>query len=136
LLAELLAADVVLVGAPMYNYSLPSTLKAWLEYIHVPGVTSASGEHTPPLAGRPAVLVTTRGIAYDEGTHTAGWDHGIPVLRLVLGSALGMSLSVIEVNLTMAEHTAESESRISRARAELAQAHQTATALASRLAPA
>lgn len=34
---ELLAADAVVIGAPLYNYSLPSTLKAWIDRIHVPG---------------------------------------------------------------------------------------------------
>src|SRR5579863_9493594 len=38
LLAELTSADVLLIGAPLYNYSLPSSLKAWIDYIHVPGV--------------------------------------------------------------------------------------------------
>src|SRR5215469_11438031 len=39
LLDELISADVLLVGLPLYNYSVPSTLKAWIDQIHVPGVT-------------------------------------------------------------------------------------------------
>ena len=39
LIAEVAAADVVVIGAPMYNWSLPSTLKAWIDYIHVLGTT-------------------------------------------------------------------------------------------------
>src|SRR5919107_5947596 len=34
---QLLSADVLLIGAPMYNYSMPSTVKAWIDHIHVPG---------------------------------------------------------------------------------------------------
>src|SRR4051812_8093494 len=41
LLAELLDADVVLIGAPLYNWSVPSSLKAWLDYIHVLGATAS-----------------------------------------------------------------------------------------------
>ena len=54
LVGELLAADVVLVGAPMYNWSVPSTLKAWIDWIHVPGMTAPAGPDDPaPLAGKP-----------------------------------------------------------------------------------
>jgi FMN-dependent NADH-azoreductase len=63
LLDELLGADVLLVGAPMYNYSLPSTLKAWIDQIHVLGVTAPFGGDTQPLAGRPAVVVASQGLA-------------------------------------------------------------------------
>ena len=51
LVGELLAADVVLVGAPMYNWSVPSTLKAWIDWIHVPGLTAPAAPDDPaPLA--------------------------------------------------------------------------------------
>ncbi len=46
---ELLAADVVVVGAPLYNYTVPSTLKAWIDRVHVPGVLAGGVQ---PLAGR------------------------------------------------------------------------------------
>ena len=52
LIAELTAADVLLVGAPMYNYSVPSSLKAWIDHIHVPGVTAPFDVDSQPLAGR------------------------------------------------------------------------------------
>ena len=53
-LDELLAADVLLVGAPMYNWSLPSTLKAWVDHVHVLGTTVPFGDfEARPLAGRP-----------------------------------------------------------------------------------
>lgn len=81
LVDELLAADVVVVGAPMYNYSLPSSLKAWIDHIHIPGVTAPFDGDTQPMAGRPAVVVTSRGGSYDPGTATEGWDHGVPVLE-------------------------------------------------------
>src|SRR5690606_5440125 len=59
LISELLEADVVLIGAPLYNYSVPSSLKAWIDHIHVPGVTAPAD--FKPLADRRAVIVSTRG---------------------------------------------------------------------------
>jgi FMN-dependent NADH-azoreductase len=103
IIAELLAADVVLIGAPMYNYSLPSTLKAWVDYIHVPGVTLDFEGSGRPMEGKSAVVVNTRGAIYDAGTPTETWDHGTPVLDLVLGVGLGMSVSVVTVSRTMAD---------------------------------
>ena len=134
LITELTAADVLLVGAPMYNYSLPSSLKAWVDHIHVPGVTAPFDVASQPLAGRPAVVVTSRGAAYDEGTPTAGWDHGVPVLELILGTALGMTVTVIATSLTLAETVPALAGQKERSRAELARAHQEAAATAKRLA--
>lgn len=124
LLAELLAADVLLVGAPMYNYSVPSTLKAWLDYIRVPGVTAPFDGPTQPLKGRPAVIVASRGGAYDPGTPSASWDHGVPMLKLVLGHALGMNVSVIATNLTSAGIAPALADQQERAATDLAAAHR------------
>src|SRR4051794_23478179 len=62
---ELLSVDAVVIGAPMYNYSLPSVLKVWLDYIHVPGVTTPFDSETQPMAGKPAVIISSRGGIYD-----------------------------------------------------------------------
>jgi FMN-dependent NADH-azoreductase len=134
LIAELLAADVVLIGSPMYNYSLPSTLKAWIDYVHIPGVTAPFGDSGRPLAGRPAVIVTSRGGAYDEGTPSEGWDHAVPVLELILGKAFGMSTSVIVASLTLAESNPSLAGELERSRAEFEQARRDAAATARRLA--
>ncbi len=133
LVDELLAADVVVVGAPMYNYSLPSSLKAWIDHIHIPGVTAPFDGDTQPMAGRPAVVVTSRGGSYDPGTATEGWDHGVPVLELILGTALGMTVEVIGTDLTLAESVPALAGEVDRSRRELAEAHETAIAVASRL---
>lgn len=103
---QLLTADALLIGAPMYNYSMPSTLKAWLDQVHVPGLTAPFDGDTQPLRGRPAVIVTTRGAIYDEGTPTAGWDHVVPPLQLVLGEALGMTVHVVVVTRTLSTSVA------------------------------
>jgi FMN-dependent NADH-azoreductase len=102
-LEELMAADAVVIGAPMYNYSMPSTLKAWVDLIHVPGVTAPFDEQTQPLAGRPVVIATARGAAYDPGTPTENWDHVIPPLQLVLGEGLGMTVHVVATSRTLSD---------------------------------
>ncbi|GAB3406120.1 NAD(P)H-dependent oxidoreductase [Schumannella luteola] len=125
LIAELIAADVLLVGAPMYNYSLPSTLKVWIDNIHVPGTTTTFGEEpTQPVAGRPAVIVSSRGAVYDAGTPTAEWDHTVPPLRLVLGDALGMKVDVVTCALTLADTVPALEPLRERAHAERAAAEE------------
>jgi len=102
LIGELLNADVVLIGAPMYNWSLPSTLKAWIDYIHVPGQTAPYDTPTQPLAGKPVIVVSSRGDQYGPETPNASADHEIPALRQVLGVALGMDVHVVVAELTLA----------------------------------
>jgi FMN-dependent NADH-azoreductase len=134
LIDELLAADVLLIGAPMYNYSMPSTLKAWIDNIHVPGVTAPFDIPSRPLAGRPAVIVTSRGASYDAGTPTADWDHEVPALRLILGNALGMTVSVIATSLTLADTVPALADQRDRSHAEFAAAKAEAARLALELA--
>jgi FMN-dependent NADH-azoreductase len=133
-LDELLAADALLIGAPMYNYSMPSTLKAWVDHIHVPGVTAPFDTDTQPLAGRPAVVVTSRGAVYDPGTATEHWDHAVPPLEIVLGSALGMRVTVIATNLTLARTVPALAGSVERSDAEFAAAISRAAELGATLA--
>jgi len=76
---ELLAADVLVLAAPMYNFTIPSTLKAWLDHVLRAGITF---KYTPTgpqglLQGKRAIVLTARG-----GIHAgAGSDHQEPYLR-------------------------------------------------------
>lgn len=72
LLAEVAAADVVLIGAPMYNYSIPSSLKAWIDQITFPKMS---------LEGRSFVVAGARGGAYGPGTPREPYDHQERYLR-------------------------------------------------------
>ncbi|MCQ9367300.1 NAD(P)H-dependent oxidoreductase [Brevibacterium sp. 50QC2O2] len=103
LIAELEAADAVVIGAPMYNYSLPSPLKAWLDYLHVPGRTTADVATEGPLAGKPVIVITTRGAAYDDPAFLASHDHILPVFDVLLGGAMGMAVESIAVDRTLAD---------------------------------
>jgi FMN-dependent NADH-azoreductase len=134
LVGELLGADVLLVGAPLYNYSVPSSLKTWIDHVHIPARTAPFvGAPTQPMAGRPAVVVSSRGASYDAGSPTDGWDHAVPMLELILGTALGMTVEVITTSLTLAETVPALAPELGRSRAELAAAHEAAAAAARRL---
>lgn len=131
LITELVESDVLLVGAPMYNWSLPSSLKAWLDHIHVLGVTAPFDKPpTQPLAGRRAVVVVSCGAAYGPGSPTAGWDHATPALELLLGQALGMTVAVITVELTLANRIPAMATLRNQADTQVAAAHARAVELA------
>ena len=76
-LEEFLAADTVVLGAPMYNFTIPSQLKAWIDRIVVAGKTFKYGEQGPQgLAGDKRVIVAiSRGGFYGPGTPTAALEH-------------------------------------------------------------
>jgi FMN-dependent NADH-azoreductase len=82
LLAEFLAADVVVLGAPMYNFAIASQLKAWIDRIAVAGATFRYTEHGPEgLAGGKRVIVAiSRGGLYPP---QAAMDFQEPYLRAV-----------------------------------------------------
>ena len=80
------------------------------------------------------MIVSAQGASYDAHTPTEGWDHAVPVLDLILGTALGMTLTVITTSLTLAETVPALADQRDRSRAELARAHEQAAATARRLA--
>ena len=84
-LGEFLAADVVVIGAPMYNFTLPTQLKAWIDRILVAGKTfSYSAAGPKGLAGDKRVIVAiSRGNFYD--TQNAAAEHLESYLRTVFG---------------------------------------------------
>ena len=99
LIAELLAADAVVIGAPMYNYAMPSTLKAWIDLVHVPGITAAFDTPTQPLAGRSALIVTTQGGGPDPVI-----DEFVSApLRQLFGAGFGMDVTIVAARRTLAE---------------------------------
>lgn len=84
-LEEFLAADIVVIGAPMYNFSLPSQLKAWIDRIAVAGKTFKYGPNGPEgLAGGKRVIVAiSRGGYYGADTPLAALEHTETYLRAV-----------------------------------------------------
>ncbi|WP_313117024.1 FMN-dependent NADH-azoreductase [Ectopseudomonas guguanensis] len=79
---ELLGADVLVLAVPMYNFAIPSTLKAWLDHVLRAGVTFKYTETGPQglLTGKRAFVLTARGGIYAG----SGLDHQEPYLRQAL----------------------------------------------------
>jgi FMN-dependent NADH-azoreductase len=98
-LADFLAADVVVIGAPMYNFSIPSQLKAWIDRIVVAGKTFHYTANGPEglAQGKRAVIVIARGGVYSAGA-AAALDHQESYLRSVLAF-----IGVIDVEVIRAE---------------------------------
>lgn len=86
-LAEFLAADIVVVGAPMYNFGIPSQLKAWIDRLAVAGQTFRYTDKGPVgLAGDKRVIVaSSRGGFYGPDTPIAFLDHQETYLRGIFG---------------------------------------------------
>jgi FMN-dependent NADH-azoreductase len=86
-LAEFLAADVIVIGAPMYNFGIPSQLKAWIDRVAVAGKTFTYTPQGPKgLAGGKTIIVaSSRGGYYGAGTPLAAIDHQENYLKSTFG---------------------------------------------------
>lgn len=86
-LDEFLAADIVVIGAPMYNFTIPSQLKAWIDRILVAGETFSYGANgSEGLAGgKRVILAISRGGYYGADMPTAAGEHLETYLRWVFG---------------------------------------------------
>ena len=82
-LDEFLAADTVVIGAPMYNFTLPTQLKAWIDRILVAGKTFRYTESGPEglAGGRRVIVALARGGMYDAGSPAASLEHLESYLR-------------------------------------------------------
>jgi FMN-dependent NADH-azoreductase len=82
-LDEFLAADTIVIGAPMYNFTLPTQLKAWLDRILIAGKTFRYTADGPEglAGGKRVVIGLARGGVYDAGTATASLEHLETYLR-------------------------------------------------------
>jgi FMN-dependent NADH-azoreductase len=97
---EVLAADALLIGAPLYNFGVPAQLKTWVDLLITDPRLAPGAE--PPVAGRPGILVVARGGGYGPGTPREGWDHGTAWLRRILADVFKLDLHVVEAELTLA----------------------------------
>lgn len=125
-LAGFLAADVLVIGAPMYNFSVPSTLKAWIDRIAIAGTTFRYTAEGPQglAGGKRAILVLSQGGVHENG---AASDFQESYLRFVLGflgitdievvkaQGIGLSPQHREQALTAALSTLPEPQRLARA---------------------
>ena len=86
-LEQVLAADVIVIGAPMYNFAIPSQLKSWLDALAVPGKTFQYGANGPEglLGAKRVIIASTRGGYYGADTPMAALEHQESHLRSFLG---------------------------------------------------
>jgi FMN-dependent NADH-azoreductase len=133
LATELEQADVVLIGAPMYNFTIPSTLKAWLDHVAIMGRTM--GVEASAAAGTPAVVVASRGGGYGPGSPREEYEFVITYLEKVLGAGgLGLDVQFIVPELTVAAVVPAMAELVPLAEASKAKAHEEAAEKAKVLA--
>ncbi len=100
-MAQFLAADVVVIGAPMYNFSIPSTLKAWIDRVAVAGKTFKYTEAGPVglAGGKRVIIASSRGGIYVDSPA----DFQEPYLRQMFAF-----MGITEVEFVRAEGIAYS----------------------------
>ncbi|GAA1129603.1 FMN-dependent NADH-azoreductase [Kitasatospora arboriphila] len=99
LVTELEQADAVVIGTPMYNFTIPSALKAWLDQVIVIG--RSAGEQ-PSAAGTPVTVVASRGGAYGPGTPRESFEFVTTYLEKVLTGMLGLEVDFVVPEFTLA----------------------------------
>jgi FMN-dependent NADH-azoreductase len=104
LIAELQKADEYVFGVPMHNFSIPSTLKLWIDQVARAGKTFSYGSEGPKglLTGKKATLLIASGGVYEHGTAMESLNFVTPYLRAVFGF-----LGVTDVTIIAAEGTAQ-----------------------------
>ena len=127
LIAELQEADLIIMGAPMYNFGMPSTLKAWFDHVLRARVTFRYTEAGPEglLKGKKAIVVETRAGLYSEGP-AAAMDSQEPHLRTLLGF-----MGIDDVTFVRAEKLAFGDEIAAAAVAEAAERIDTELPLAA-----
>ncbi|MGV9265865.1 FMN-dependent NADH-azoreductase [Kitasatospora sp. NPDC003701] len=99
LMAELEQADAVVIGTPMYNFTIPSGLKAWLDQVILMGRTAGDA---PSAAGTPVTVVAARGGSYAPGAPREPYEFVTTYLEKVLTGMLGLEVDFIVPEFTLA----------------------------------
>ena len=86
-IAEMVAADEYVLGVPMHNFSIPSTLKLWIDQVALPNKTFSyvNGRPVGLLTGKKATILIASGGTYDAGTAMVSLNHAEPYLRTIFG---------------------------------------------------
>lgn len=112
LIAELQAADEYVFGVSMHNFSIPSSLKLWIDQVARAGKTFSyeGGKPAGLLVGKKATFLVATGGVYEQGTPMAAFNHIEPYLRSVFGF-----LGVTDVTFINASGTARARAGVDRA---------------------
>lgn len=116
LVDELLAADTIVIGTPMHNFSITSGLKAWIDHVARVGRTFQYTENGPRglVEGKKVYVLSASGGNYSEETPVAAMNHIDPYLKTILGF-MGMT----DVTFIHAWGMASSEEGLTKAKAEI-----------------
>jgi FMN-dependent NADH-azoreductase len=131
LITELLTADTVLLGVPMYNFSIPAALKTWIDRVTFPGAFVDPDTGHNLLRDKHIVVVMARGGGYGPGTPRADFDFQTPYLRAYFTNLGVENVSLVEAELTRAAAMPDLTAFIPLATASLAAAHTTLDTLAT-----
>jgi FMN-dependent NADH-azoreductase len=99
---DVLEADTIVLGLPLYNFGPPSTIKAWVDHLIAPGLSVDRATQTGLLGGRELLVLASRGGGYLPGTPREGWDHAEPWLPHALDMT-GLEPRFITAELTLAD---------------------------------
>jgi len=99
---EVLEADTIVLGLPIYNFGPPSSVKSWVDHLIAPGLSIDAATHAGLLGGRDMLVLASKGGGYQPGTPREGWDHAEPWLPHGL-SLTGLQPRFITVELTLAD---------------------------------
>jgi FMN-dependent NADH-azoreductase len=102
LVEEVLEADTILLGLPLYNFGPPSSVKSWVDHLVAPGLSVDPATMTGMLGGRDLLVLAARGGGYTPGTPREGWDHAEPWLPHAL-SLTALQPRFITAELTLAD---------------------------------
>jgi len=128
LIEEISGADDVLISTPMWNWSVPSVLKAYIDNVIIPGVFD---ESTATLAGKKVTFVVAQGGSYADGTPKAGWDYASGYLRQFATAMGATDIEVITVEFGLAGVVPALEGFISHKEASIAAAKEIAVSRAA-----
>lgn len=129
---EILAADVIVIGAPLYNWGPSPHVLCWIDMLWT---EARFAPRTYPLARKPVVLVTAQGGDDSRGGPRDGWNHSLPYLTHNLGPhVFGGDITLIDTPLTLAGHSPALAQFTGRATELRAESHRRAREVAANLA--
>jgi len=103
LVAELKSCDQILLTTPMYNFGVPSILKAWIDHVVRSGKTfsaHADGSYSGLLGGKKATVIVSSAGKYEKGTPTEGFNFVSPYLKYIFGMMGITDITFIEAGAT------------------------------------
>jgi FMN-dependent NADH-azoreductase len=103
LIAELLEADEIVLGTPMYNFTVPAVVKAWIDHVVRAGKTFNYGSSGPEglAKGRKMLVTVASGGSYDKASGMEAYNHETPYLRQILGFIGITDLTFVHAGGTM-----------------------------------